>query len=162
MIRMSVNRILPFLLLLVLFTSCNRKYKIEGSSSVTSLDGKMLFLKTLRNGQWVNVDSAEVIHGHFKMKGRTDSVMMVTLYMDQEGIMPLVLEDGKIVVSISNTQLIAKGTSLNDKLYEFIDKRQFPRGKDRGAGTQRGAYGAGRLPIWMMCMEAVGKEGEHL
>ena len=43
MIRMSVNRILPFLLLLVLFTSCNRKYKIEGSSSVTSLDGKMLF-----------------------------------------------------------------------------------------------------------------------
>ena len=123
MIRMSVNRILPFLLLLVLFTSCNRKYKIEGSSSVTSLDGKMLFLKTLRNGQWVNVDSAEVIHGHFKMKGRTDSVMMVTLYMDQEGIMPLVLEDGKIVVSISNTQLIAKGTSLNDKLYEFIDKR---------------------------------------
>ena len=116
MIRMSVNRILPFLLLLVLFTSCNRKYKIEGSSSVTSLDGKMLFLKTLRDGQWVNVDSAEVIHGHFKMKGRADSVMMVTLYMDQEGIMPLVLEDGKIVVSISNTQLIAKGTSLNDKL----------------------------------------------
>ena len=80
-------------------------------------------LKTLRDGQWVNVDSAEVIHGHFKMKGRADSVMMVTLYMDQEGIMPLVLEDGKIVVSISNTQLIAKGTSLNDKLYEFIDKR---------------------------------------
>ena len=37
--------------------------------------------------------------------------------------MPLVLEDGKIVVSISNTQLIAKGTPLNDKLYEFIDKR---------------------------------------
>ena len=123
MIRMSVNRILPFLLLLVLFTSCNRKYKIEGSSSVTSLDGKMLFLKTLRDGQWVNVDSAEVIHGHFKLNGRADSVMMVTLYMDHEGIMPLVLEDGKIVVSISNTQLIAKGTPLNDKLYEFIDKR---------------------------------------
>ncbi len=57
------------------------------------------------------------------MKGRADSVMMVTLYMDHEGIMPLVLEDGKIVVSISNTQLIAKGTPLNDKLYEFIDKR---------------------------------------
>ena len=37
--------------------------------------------------------------------------------------MPLVLEDGKIVVSISKTQLIAKGTPLNDKLDEFIDKR---------------------------------------
>ena len=66
MIRMSVNRILPLLLLLVFFTSCARKYKVEGSSSVTSLDGKMLFLKTLQNGQWVAVDSAEVIHGLFR------------------------------------------------------------------------------------------------
>ena len=123
MIRMSVNRILPLLLLLVLFVSCSRKYKIEGSSSVTSLDGKMLFLKTLKNGQWVAIDSAEVIHGLFSMKGRVDSVMMVTLYMNDEGIMPLVLEDGKIEVSISNTQLTAKGTFLNNQLYEFIEKR---------------------------------------
>ena len=123
MIRMSVNRILPLLLLLVFFASCSRKYKIEGSSSVTSLDGKMLFLKTLQDGQWVAVDSAEVIHGFFKMNGPADSIMMVTLYMDHEGIMPLVLEDGKITVSITNTQLVAKGTPLNDKLYEFIDKR---------------------------------------
>ena len=43
--------------------------------------------------------------------------------MDDEGIMPLVLEDGKIEVSISNTQLTAKGTLLNDRLYEFIEKR---------------------------------------
>lgn len=123
MIRMSVNRILPLLLLLVLFASCSRKYKIEGTSSVTSLDGKMLFLKSLRDGQWVTVDSAEVVHGRFKMKGNVDSVMMVTLYMDDEGIMPLVLEDGKIDVSISNAQLTAKGTFLNNQLYEFIDKR---------------------------------------
>ena len=123
MIRMSVTRILPLLLLLVFFTSCTRKYKVEGSSSVTSLDGKMLFLKTLRDGQWVTIDSAEVIHGLFSMKGRVDSVMMVTLYMDNEGIMPLVLEDGRIEVSISNTQLTAKGTFLNNQLYEFIEKR---------------------------------------
>lgn len=123
MIRMSVNRVLPLLLLLIVFASCSRKYKIEGSSSVTSLDGKMLFLKTLQNGEWVAIDSAEVIHGLFKMDGPADSVVMVTLYMDGEGIMPLVLEKGKIEVSISNSQLLAKGTPLNDKLYEFIDKR---------------------------------------
>lgn len=123
MIRMSVNRVLPLLLLLVVFASCSRKYKIEGSSSVTSLDGKMLFLKTLQNGEWVAIDSAEVIHGLFKMDGPADSVVMVTIYMDNEGIMPLVLEKGKIEVSISNSQLLAKGTPLNDKLYEFIDKR---------------------------------------
>ena len=30
MIRMNVNRILPLMLLLVLFASCSRKYKVEG------------------------------------------------------------------------------------------------------------------------------------
>ena len=60
MIKMSVNRILPLLLLLMFLASCTRKYKVEGSSSVTSLDGKMLYLKTLKDGQWVTVDSAEV------------------------------------------------------------------------------------------------------
>lgn len=123
MIRMSVNRFLPLLLLLVFLTSCSRKYKIEGSSSVTSLDGKMLYLKTFQDGEWVAVDSAEVIHGLFSMKGPVDSVVMVTLYMGNEGIMPLVLEDGKIEVSIANTQLSAKGTLLNNQLYEFINKR---------------------------------------
>ena len=123
MIRMSMSRVLPVLLLAVLLTSCGRKYKIEGSSSVTSLDGKMLFLKVLRGEEWIVVDSAEVIHGIFEMGGPVDSAEMATLYMDQEGIMPLVLEKGKIEITISNTQLTVKGTSLNDKLYGFIDKR---------------------------------------
>lgn len=123
MIRMNVNRILPLMLLLVLFASCSRKYKVEGVSSVTSLDGKMLYLKTLRDGQWITIDSAEVVHGLFSTSGLSDSVMMVTLYMNDEAIMPLVLESGKIEVSISNAQLTAKGTPLNNALYEFIEKR---------------------------------------
>ncbi|MDE5759769.1 MAG: DUF4369 domain-containing protein [Bacteroides sp.] len=123
MIRMSMSRVLPVLLLAVLLTSCGRKYKIEGSSSVTSVDGKMLFLKVLRGEEWIVVDSAEVIHGIFEMGGPVDSAEMATLYMDQEGIMPLVLEKGKIEITISNTQLTVKGTPLNDKLYGFIDKR---------------------------------------
>lgn len=123
MIRMNVNRILPLMLLLVLFASCSRKYKVEGVSSVTSLDGKMLYLKTLRDGQWIAIDSAEVVHGLFSTSGPSDSVMMVTLYMNDEAIMPLVLENGKIEVSISNSQLTTKGTPLNNALYEFIEKR---------------------------------------
>lgn len=111
------------MLLFFVFTSCSRKYKIEGSSSVTSLDGKMLFLRMLKNGEWVDVDSAEVIHGLFSMKGNADSVVMVTLYMDDESIMPLVLEKGNIQVAITNTELSVKGTPLNNALYEFIDKK---------------------------------------
>lgn len=120
---MNVSHILPFVVLLVTLTSCSRKYKIDGNSSITSLDGKQLFLRTLQGGQWKTIDSAEVVHGLFSMEGPLDSVMMVTLYMDDEGIMPLILEKGKVTVTISNSQLEAKGTPLNDALYEFIDKR---------------------------------------
>lgn len=120
---MNKNKILPLLLLLLLFTSCTRKYKIDGSSSVSSLDGRMLFLKVLEEGEWVKIDSAEVIHGLFSMSGVVDSVMMVTLYMDDESIMPLVLEKGDIKISIANTELKATGTSLNNALYDFIEKK---------------------------------------
>ncbi len=120
--KMFVHYAFP-LLALLLCASCSRGYRIEGQSSVTSLDGKMLYLKTLQDGDWVAVDSAEVIHGLFKMKGPVDSVRMVTLYMGDEGLMPLVLENGHIRVDIANVQMKAEGTLLNDKLYEFIDKR---------------------------------------
>ena len=92
---MNVNKILPFLLLLPFLASCTSKYKIEGTSSVNSLDGKMLYLKSLNDGEWVKLDSAEVVHGGFSMKGKIDSVQMVTLYMDEESIMPIVLESGR-------------------------------------------------------------------
>jgi len=118
-----VNKLFSLIFLLLSLTSCGSKYKIEGTSSVTSLDGKKLFLKVLQNGEWVSVDSAEVIHGLFAMKGSVDSILMVTLYMDDESIMPLVLEDGAITISIDDTQMTAKGTPLNDALYEFIDKK---------------------------------------
>ena len=83
----------------------------------------MLYLKALQEGDWVVVDSAEMVHGWFKMKGAVDTVRMVTLYMNEEGLMPLVLENGKIRVNISNTQLKAEGTPLNDQLYDFIARR---------------------------------------
>ncbi|MFA6873463.1 MAG: DUF4369 domain-containing protein [Bacteroidaceae bacterium] len=118
-----MNKLFSLIFLLLSLTSCGSKYKIEGTSSVTSLDGKKLFLKVLQNGEWVSVDSAEVIHGLFAMKGSVDSILMVTLYMDDESIMPLVLEDGAITISIDDTQMTAKGTPLNDALYEFIDKK---------------------------------------
>ena len=123
MSKRRVNCIFSLMLLLVLFASCSKRYKIDGKSSVTSLDGKMLYLKALQDGDWVTGDSAEVVHGLFKMKGAADSIRVVTLYMGDEGLMPLVLEDGRIRVNIANTQMEAEGTPLNDKLYDFIDKR---------------------------------------
>lgn len=121
--RIRVNTLCTLMLLAMSFASCSSKYRVEGNSSVINLDGKVLYLKMLQDGVWVPIDSAEVLHGTFKMKGPADSVRMVTLYMNGESIMPLVLESGRIKVSITPTSLEAQGTPLNDKLYKFIKKR---------------------------------------
>ena len=63
-----MHRLYFFLFCAVLFASCSKKYKIEGTSSVSLLDGKMLFIKVPAGDHWENIDSAEVIHGLFKMK----------------------------------------------------------------------------------------------
>ena len=96
---------------------------MEGTASVAGIDGKKLFLKALKNGEWVTVDSADVEHGLFKMSGPADTARMVSLFMDGENVMPLVLEPGTVEVTISNGLLEAKGTPLNDQLYAFIRKR---------------------------------------
>ncbi|MBP8622943.1 DUF4369 domain-containing protein [Bacteroides sp.] len=118
-----MDRLFPLFLLLGVFTSCTPKYEIEGCTSLSSLDGRMLYIKTLNNGNWEKVDSAEVIHGSFCMKGVVDSVMMVNLYMDEANIMPLVLEKGKLKIIINNTELKASGTPLNDAFYDFVEKK---------------------------------------
>lgn len=118
-----MSRLLFLLLTVVAFTSCSKKYKIEGISSVASLDGKMLFLKVMNGNDLVDIDSAEVIHGKFAMNGRIDSVEMAMLYMDDESIMPLVVEGGDIKISITNSEQTVSGTVLNNKLYAFIDKK---------------------------------------
>lgn len=123
MMKVNAGRVFSLLIVLLALTSCSRKYKVEGTSSIVGLDGKMLLLKMFQDGDWVTVDSAEVVHGLFSMSGCADTTRMVTLYIDGEPIMPLVLENGKVKVTISNSQFLANGTSLNDRLYEFIGHR---------------------------------------
>ncbi len=118
-----MSRIVLVISLLAVFTSCTSKYKINGESSISGLDGKMLFLKTLRGDKLIKVDSAEVIHGLFKMEGRVDSAEMVMLFTGENIIMPLILEDGEINVKIDNTEIHANGTPLNNTLYSFFDKK---------------------------------------
>jgi hypothetical protein len=121
---MRTYKLLPVLFLLTaLLSSCGHSYSVDGTSSVSYMDGKTLFLKVLKSDKWVNVDSAEVVHGTFKMNGSLDSVVVASLYMDDESLMPVVLESGSIKITISDTDMKASGTPLNDKLYEFIAKK---------------------------------------
>ena len=83
----------------------------------------MLFVKVLSGDELVNVDSAEVIHGYFQMEGKVDSVVLASLYMDDECIMPLVLEEGNIKIEINNVGISIKGTPLNDSFNKFIEDK---------------------------------------
>ncbi|MBO5182003.1 MAG: DUF4369 domain-containing protein [Paraprevotella sp.] len=108
---------------LFLLASCSEQYRVEGNSSVNNLDGRMLYLKVFRDGDLQSVDSCEVVHGKFHFEGSLDSVEMVNLFMDDESVMPLVLEPGDIQVNISISGQSVTGTVLNDSLYSFIAEK---------------------------------------
>jgi hypothetical protein len=103
--------------------SCTESYNIQGSSSVSSLDGSKLYLKAVKNHEVQSIDSCEVLHGKFKFSGALDSTMMVNLFMDNRPLMmPIVLEPGEIVVKIDDSSRKVSGTPLNDILYTFLDQ----------------------------------------
>ena len=121
--RFYMYRLYLIILSAILCVSCNKKYKIEGVSSLSSQDGKMLYIKVISGDKLVNIDSAEVVHGLFKMQGKVDSTMIGMLYMADESIMPLVIEKGKIKIDINNSGVTIKGTPLNEKFNDFVVKK---------------------------------------
>lgn len=121
--RMRVLKVIYSVIILLAFTSCASEYHIQGNSSVSRLDGKMLFVKVPQGNTMMNVDSAEVVHGLFKMQGEIDTTVLASLYMDDQSIMPLVVEKGNIEIQIDNARITVKGTPLNEKLYDFVGKK---------------------------------------
>ena len=116
-----MNRIFYALMVVCTLASCADSYSVQGSSSVSALDGSKLYLKSIKNNELKNIDSCEVVHGQFRFAGLLDTVRMANLFMDDESIMPVVLEKGEIFIKIDNASQTVTGTPLNDKLYEFID-----------------------------------------
>lgn len=118
-----MNKIVLLFFLLIAFTSCN-KYKIEGSTGDSGLDGRMFFIRVLGDDrEWKTIDSCEVVHGEFMMEGKVDSVVMATLFMDNNAILPLVIEKGRLKVELNESDTKVSGTPLNDSLYEFMNKQ---------------------------------------
>lgn len=130
-----MNRVFFLIVSLLALASCSTGYTIEGNSSVLRLDGKMLFVKVPRGNQMVKIDSSEVVHGLFTMEGAVDSATIAALYMDDESIMPFVVEEGDIRIQIDNTDIKVYGTPLNDKLYAFIKEKS--RLDDRAYEAER-------------------------
>lgn len=118
-----MRTILFFALSAACLLSCNKGYRIKGTSSISSIDGKTIAIKTHNGEHWKVLDSCEVLHGQFRMNGNTDTAQITTLFLDGQPIMPLILEPGKIDITISNIKLKVEGTQLNDSLYNFITRK---------------------------------------
>ncbi|MBQ9230760.1 MAG: DUF4369 domain-containing protein [Prevotella sp.] len=108
--------------IMALLASCASSYNVEGTSTVSALDGSKLYLKAIKNNEYKTIDSCDVVHGEFHFTGLLDTIRMASLYMDDESIMPVVLEKGDITIRIDNVRQLVGGTPMNDSLYKFIDK----------------------------------------
>ena len=117
-----MEKLLYTLLALALLTSCGGSYNVEGTSNISTLDGRKLYLKVLKDNEYKKLDSCDVVHGKFGFSGSLDSVCIANIFMDDESVLPLVLEDGKIVVKLDDAQQSVSGTPLNDKLFKFFNK----------------------------------------
>ena len=119
----NMNKILYAFVVMATLASCAQSYSIQGSSSVSSLDGSKLYLKTVKDQELKSMDSCDVVHGKFRFAGLLDTVKLANLYMDDEPLaMPVVVEKGEIEVRIDNTGRSVSGTPLNEKLYQFIHR----------------------------------------
>ena len=118
-----MNKIIYVIAIIAALTSCAESYTIQGSSSVSSLDGSKLYLKTVKDQELKNMDSCDVVHGKFRFTGLLDTVRLATLYMDEQSLsMPVVVESGEIEIHIDNTGRSVTGSPLNEKLYQFINR----------------------------------------
>lgn len=119
-----MNKIFLAIIALLALASCANTYEIKGTSNVSTLDGRMLYLKILKDNNFKSIDSCDVLHGQFHFQGNLDSVKMGNIFMDDEPVLPLVLEGGDINVKLDDAQQIVSGTPLNDKLFGFFKKYQ--------------------------------------
>ena len=118
-----MNKILYALVTLLVLTSCAKSYYIHGTSNISNLDGRKLYLKGGSGDSLITLDSCDVVHGDFSFKGSLDSVQVAQIYMDDMNLqLPIVLEEGDIQLKLDNTQLRVSGTPLNDKLNTFWTK----------------------------------------
>ena len=119
-----MNRIFYAFIALMALASRANSYDISGTSNVSTLDGRMRYLKILENNDFKNVDSCDVVHGQFHFQGSVASMKMANIFMDNDPVLPLVLESGSITVKLDDTQQVVSGTPMNDKLFGFFKKYQ--------------------------------------
>jgi hypothetical protein len=117
-----MKNILYFLCAAAALASCSSSYNIQGTSDVQNLDGHMMYIKAIEGNELKSIDSCDVVHGKFEFRGSIDTIKVGTLFINNEGVMPVVLEEGDITIKFNTAKQTCTGTFLNDKLTDFIEQ----------------------------------------
>ena len=97
-------------------------------------------------GLWISVDSCEVTHGTFAMKGHLDSVAIATLFVDDTPLIPIVLEEGVLNVSLTGLAYRVSGTPYYNRGLARLFLGQNEQGtRDLSKAGELGLYGAYNL-----------------
>ena len=118
-------QVLPLVLCgAVAATSCATQYHVEGVTDRGMLEGKMLYVKVFDKDNMVTIDSCQVRHGQIAFTGELDTAKFVTIYMNDQYVGPLVLEEGVINLALNELQSEVKGSPYNDSLNVFLSEFQ--------------------------------------
>ena len=104
--------------------SCVTQYHVEGVTDRSVLEGKTLYIKVFDKDDMVAIDSCKVRHGQLTFSGELDSTKFVSIYVDEEYVGPLVLEEGPITLSLNELLSEVKGSPYNDSLNVFLTEFQ--------------------------------------
>lgn len=105
-------------------SSCATQYHVEGVTDRGMLEGKMLYVKVFDKDNMVAIDSCQVRHGQLTFTGELDTTKFVAIYMDDQYVGPLVLEEGTINLTLNEIQSEVKGSPYNDSLNVYLNQFQ--------------------------------------
>lgn len=102
---------------------CGGHYHVDGIAEGHGYDGHSMSLVEFTSDGIHVLDSCLVNHGQFNMDGIVDSIRFVMLCRDNIPVIPMYLERGRTSVSLSPTEMKARGTRQNDLLYSFLAEK---------------------------------------
>ena len=109
---------------LTALTGCKPHLDIQGSTSIPELENRMLYLRIFKDSDLTVIDSTRIIHGKFQFTGEAlDSTVMASLFLGDESIMPVVIEDCPLTITLNENERCVKGSALNDSLFAFIKRK---------------------------------------
>ena len=120
-----MNKLLSLIVLikLALFTSsCGAEFTLHGNTE-SYFNGSKAYLKVESGDDWNTIDSCEILHGKFKLQGAADSTYVTALFIGEEAIIPVVIEEGEIKLDINKHSITIGGTALNNALSDFMQKK---------------------------------------